>query len=92
MTAQDDIDTVAAEYVIGTLDASERTAVAARRPREPALDQAIRAWEQRLAPLDIETPAVEPPADLFQRIESRLAGSGAVPGAHTVVLDRMPAA
>ena len=90
MTAQDDIDTVAAEYVIGTLDASERTAVAARRPREPALDQAIRAWEQRLAPLDSETPAVEPPADLLQRIESRLAGNGAGPraGADIIRLER----
>ncbi len=69
---RDDIDMLAAEYVLGTLDAAARTAVAARREREPLLDAAIRDWERRLSPLDEETREVEPPLGLFGRIEARL--------------------
>ena len=72
MTTEDDIEVLAGEYVLGTLDAAERSAVAARRQREAALDAAIKDWEQRLAPLGHETRAVAPPADLFQRIEQRI--------------------
>lgn len=72
MTDDDDIDRIAAEYVLGTLDAAERAAVAARRGREPALDTAITAWEARLAPLNRLAGEAEPPADLLSRIEARL--------------------
>ena len=52
MAGEDDsIDLLAAEYVLGTLDAAERTAVADRRVHDAALDRAIRAWDDRLAPL-----------------------------------------
>jgi anti-sigma-K factor RskA len=86
MTDQrEDIDMLAAEYVLGTLDGAARSAVAARRQREPQLDAAIRAWERRLSPLDEETRAVEPPLGLFGRIEARLAGDGA----HIVALQAM---
>ncbi len=73
MTDREDIDMLAAEYVLGTLDASERTAVAARRQREPALEAAIRSWEARLSALDTETPEVSPPAILWDRIEREIA-------------------
>jgi anti-sigma-K factor RskA len=62
--------------VLGTLDASERTAVAARRQREGDLDAAIGAWERRLSPLTDAIAPLEPPAGLFSRIEARLAGAG----------------
>ena len=39
MTATDDIDVLAGEYVLGTLPAAERATVAARRGREPAVRQ-----------------------------------------------------
>jgi anti-sigma-K factor RskA len=76
MNDREDIDGLAAEYVLGTLDASERTAVAARRRREGDLDAAIGAWERRLSPLTDAIPPLEPPAGLFSRIEARLAGAG----------------
>jgi anti-sigma-K factor RskA len=82
MTTDDDIDATAGEYVLGTLDPAERSVVAARRLREPALDAAIRDWEQRLAPLDAETREIAPPAGLWTRIEQRLDASvsnGAMP-------------
>ncbi len=75
MTATDEIDALAGEYVLGTLDPAERAAVAARRRREPALDEAIASWEARLAPLDEATAPVAPPDDLLQRIEGRLAST-----------------
>jgi anti-sigma-K factor RskA len=73
MSERDDIDGLAAEYVLGTLDASERTQVAARRQREHHLDAAIADWERRLAPMADDIPAVEAPAGLFAKIEKQLA-------------------
>lgn len=77
MSGREDIDTLAAEFVLGTLDASERASVAARRPREPALDAAIEAWNQRLSPLTLLVPDVAPPALVWTAIESRLDGGEA---------------
>ena len=45
MTESDEIDVLAGEYVLGTLDAAERAAAQAQRRRNPALDAAIVAWE-----------------------------------------------
>lgn len=72
MTVRDDIEELAGEFVLGTLDPAERATVAARRQREPDLEAAIHGWEQRLSPLDGATLDVAPPADLFRRIEQRL--------------------
>jgi anti-sigma-K factor RskA len=82
MSEPGDIDALAAEYVVGTLEAGERTAVAARRQREAALDAAIAAWELRLAPLLDTVPAVPAPPGLLAGIEARLeAGSVAAAAA-----------
>ncbi|MFX8414292.1 hypothetical protein ABTL42_19415, partial [Acinetobacter baumannii] len=43
-----------------------------RRLREPALEAAIRAWEQRLAPLNDALPQVAPTADGFPSIVAEL--------------------
>lgn len=88
MTGPDDINDQAAEYVLGTLDAAERTAVAARRQREPALDAAIASWDRRLGPLADLVPSLAPSPDLLAKIEQTIAGtrpaqsraSGVMPG------------
>jgi anti-sigma-K factor RskA len=77
MTTRDDNDDLAGEFVLGTLNAAERAAIAARRLREPDLDTAIRDWERRLSPLDTATIPVTPPADLFRKIERRIGASTA---------------
>jgi anti-sigma-K factor RskA len=82
MSDQDDIDALAAEYVLGTLSPAERTAVSARRLRERDLDAAIEAWEARLAPLSDTAPSIEPSPGLLGEIEARLAGGA---GSSTVV-------
>jgi anti-sigma-K factor RskA len=72
MTDRDDIEALAGEYVLGTLDVSERAAVDAQRVRDAVLDRAIREWQRRLAPLDAEARPVEPSPGLLPRIEARL--------------------
>ena len=90
MTISPDDDFAAAEYALGTLDASERATLAARRLREPELDEAIRGWEARLAPLAEAAPEIEPPGDLLPQIEARIRGAAheAPGGGAIVVLER----
>ena len=86
MTITPDDDFAAAEYALGTLDASERATLAARRLREPDLDEAILAWEARLAPLAEAVPEIEPPRDLLPTIEARIRGaSPEAPGNGAIV-------
>jgi anti-sigma-K factor RskA len=91
MTERQDIDMLAGEYVLGTLDATERTDVELRRRQESDLDAAIVSWESRLDPLNASTAAVEPPERLFNRIETlldRSASGAAAGGGAAVGIDR----
>jgi len=86
MTVSPEDDFTAAEYALGTLDASDRATLAARRLREPDLDEAILAWEARLAPLAEAVPEIEPPRDLLPTIEARIRGaSPEAPGNGAIV-------
>lgn len=67
-----EIDALAGEYVLGTLDAAERRLVGERREREPELEAAIRAWEQRLAPLADTVSPISPPANLYNKVRARI--------------------
>lgn len=64
----DDLQTLAGEYVLGTLDASQRRSIEARLPHEPALRAAVDTWEQRLLPLTALTEPVNPGPALWPRI------------------------
>jgi anti-sigma-K factor RskA len=86
MTISSDDDFAAAEYALGTLDASERATLAARRLREAELDEAIQGWEARLAPLAEATPEIAPPRDLFPAIEARIRGASLDAPANTTVV------
>ncbi len=74
---EDDVETLAGEYVLGVLDSNERRDVAARRLNEPALDAAISRWERRLAPLSAYVADVAPPPEIWTRIERDIASSSA---------------
>ena len=77
MTVSPEDDAAAAEFALGTLDAGERAALAARRLREPDLDAAILAWEERFAPLAEAAPPIDPPRDYLAAIEARLKSDAA---------------
>lgn len=67
-----DIDMLAAEYVLGTLDRDERSEVASRRASDPALAAAIEAWEARLGPMHDYVGEAQPSPAVFRRIEAEL--------------------
>lgn len=77
----EDIDTLAGEYVLGTLSANARAAVEARMRDEPALRDAVQAWEARLLPLASLAPPADPSPALWSRIERTLGSVAAAAAA-----------
>jgi anti-sigma-K factor RskA len=71
---QDDQELLAAEYVLGTLDAEERARARALAAMDPGFAAAVRAWERRLGELNVLVAAVEPPPELWDRIKAGIAG------------------
>jgi anti-sigma-K factor RskA len=71
MSAPDEDDLTAAEYVLGTLSAPERRAAKARLEVDGAFAARVQDWEVRLAPLNATYPEAAPP-DLLPAIEARL--------------------
>jgi len=72
--ADDDIEGLAAEYVLGSLDPAERRQVDALCKKDALLADAINAWQRRLAPLSLQGPEVAPPSHLLDRILAQLSG------------------
>jgi anti-sigma-K factor RskA len=64
---------VAGEYVLGVLDASERSAVAQRIEREPAFASEVAFWEERLGGFADEVKPVTPSDTAWSRIEAAIA-------------------
>lgn len=62
------------EYVLGTLDAREARLVERAMESDPALREAVEAWEARLAPLTALAQPEVPPPGLWERIEAALEG------------------
>jgi anti-sigma-K factor RskA len=62
----------AAEYVLGTLHADERTLFASVLAQDAEAKAAVADWEKRLAPLGAAVAGVAPPAAVWARIESLL--------------------
>ena len=75
MTDREDIDMLAAEYVLGTLDPDMRRTVDERRTNEAELNAAIADWEKRLSPLNAHYRAEMPSRDLFPGIRARIEGA-----------------
>jgi anti-sigma-K factor RskA len=64
---------VAGEYVLGVLDANERSAAAQRMKQEPEFAQEVSFWEERLGGLADEVKPVTPPEATWSRIEAAIA-------------------
>ncbi|URI07125.1 anti-sigma factor [Aquincola tertiaricarbonis] len=63
---------IAGEYVLGTLSPEDHAAVAAALVHDAALRAEVYAWQDRLLPLTRHSPAAEPAAHLWPRIEAAL--------------------
>jgi anti-sigma-K factor RskA len=72
VTDDDDQDALAAEYVLGTLSDEERTHAEALLTLDPAFEAAVRHWERRLGELNVMVEAVEPPAEVWERIKTQV--------------------
>jgi anti-sigma-K factor RskA len=64
---------IAAEYVLGVLDAAQRQAAERRLGRDLAFAREVAYWEERLGGLADAVPPVEPPLGGWARIEAALA-------------------
>src|SRR5262249_9910547 len=70
---------VAGEYVLGVLDASERSAVAERIEREADFAREVASWEEGLGGPADEVRPVTPPEATWSRIEAAIAAPTASP-------------
>lgn len=63
---------LAAEYVLGTLHADERTLFASILAHDAEAQAAVAAWEKRLAGLSVAVGGVAPPPAVWEAIENAL--------------------
>jgi anti-sigma-K factor RskA len=89
----DDLEALAAEFVLGTLDNDERRAAQVRIAADPAFAAAVAGRQTRLQPLADASAPMAPPSSLFSKIESRIArepqaASPASAGGNVVALRR----
>lgn len=66
------LELLAAQYVLGTLSPRARLRLQRLAANEPAIAEAIAAWERRLAGLADALPPVAPPPRVFEAITARL--------------------
>lgn len=71
LTPREAEDALAAEYVLGVLDAAERAEVAARVKRDPGFAARVAMWEDRLSGLNDGFAEAKAP-NLLPKIEARL--------------------
>jgi anti-sigma-K factor RskA len=72
MADNDDLDALAAEYVLGTLAADERAQAEALLGTDAGFAETVRQWERRLGELNVMVEAVEPPAELWDKIKANI--------------------
>jgi len=79
--SNDDLNVLAAEYVLGTLDYEERKGATALLEVDPTFRGIVRIWEKRFGELHLMVEAVDPDANLWERIRPKIAGIEQVPPA-----------
>lgn len=81
----DDLDMLAAEFALGLLEGEERAGAHALFAADEDFRRRVGAWTGRLAPLLDEAEQQAPPAELWSRIERRIAAPTA---SNVIVLRR----
>ena len=72
MAAEDDLDLLAGEYVLGVLPPDERAAVERRMLDNSNLAALVAAWQERLVPLTEDLAPVTPRPQVWQQIRRSL--------------------
>ena len=72
---KDDKSVLAAEYVLGTLDADDRANVHMLMSIDPVFAGQVAGWERRLGALHALVGPIEPPDATWDAIQRRIAGS-----------------
>ena len=75
MTMDEDREGLAAEYVLGTLDAAERAQADALLAADAEFAMVVRQWERRLGELNVMVAPVEPPAPVWGKIMASIAAT-----------------
>jgi anti-sigma-K factor RskA len=70
--SDNDQEALAAEYVLGTLSVDERERAEALRSLDAVFEAAVRQWERRLGELNVMVEAVEPPAQVWDKIKTTI--------------------
>ena len=74
VVSNDELNALAAEYVLGTLDYEERKGAAALLDIDPTFRGIVRIWERRFGELHLMVEAVEPDPQLWLRIKPKMPG------------------
>jgi anti-sigma-K factor RskA len=70
--SNDDLNALAAEYVLGTLDYEERKGATSLQEVDHGFRGLVRIWERRLGELHLMVEPVEPDAKVWERIKLKL--------------------
>jgi mannose-6-phosphate isomerase-like protein (cupin superfamily) len=76
LSTDQDLDLLAAEYVLGTLAEEERQAVTDRLPSDAGLRSRVAAWQRRLSELEAHEPGIVPPERLWRSLEAAIDAGG----------------
>ena len=72
----ENLDLLAAEYVIGALTGGARRSFERRMRRDPFVLRRVQAWEERLTPLALSVQKVEPSPATWPAIAKRVGAGG----------------
>ena len=73
VVSNEELNALAAEYVLGTLDYEERKGATALLEVDPTFRGIVRIWERRFGDLHLMVEAVEPDPQLWLRIKPKMA-------------------
>jgi anti-sigma-K factor RskA len=68
----EDQETLAAEYVLGTLSSEEREHAEALRSFDPKFESSVQQWERRLGELNVMVEAVEPSPGVWDKVKGQI--------------------
>ena len=92
VVSNDELNALAAEYVLGTLDYEERKGASALLEVDPTFRGIVRIWERRFGELHLMVESVEPDPQLWARIRPKVPGLEQVPPAIPSAADALAAA